>query len=30
MIASRNPLHALIAIKSGDEYMKQGRRTEAS
>jgi hypothetical protein len=30
MIASRHPLHALIAIKSGDEYIKQGRRTEAS
>jgi hypothetical protein len=30
MIASRHPLHALIAIKSGDEYINQGRRTEAS
>ncbi len=30
MIATRHPAHALIAIKSGDEYLKQGRRTEAS
>jgi len=30
MIATRHPLHALIAIKSGDEYLKQGRRTAAS
>lgn len=28
MIASRHPRHALIAIKSGDEYSRQGRRTE--
>lgn len=27
MIASRDPRHALIAIRSGDEYRKQGRRT---
>jgi hypothetical protein len=26
MIASRHPRHALIAIQSGDEYRKQGRR----
>ena len=29
MIATRHPRHALIAIQSGDEYRKQGRRTEA-
>jgi hypothetical protein len=28
MIATRHPRHALIAIQSGDEYRKQGRRTE--
>ena len=28
MIASRHPRHALIAIQSGDEFRKQGRRTE--
>lgn len=27
MINSRHPRHALIALKSGDEYRKQGRRT---
>ncbi len=27
MIASRHPRHALIAIQSGDEFRKQGRRT---
>jgi hypothetical protein len=26
MIASRHPRHALIAMQSGDEYRKQGRR----
>ena len=30
MIASRHPRHALIAIESGDEYRKQGRRTRPS
>jgi hypothetical protein len=30
MIVSRHPRHALIAIQSGDEFRKQGRRTEAS
>jgi hypothetical protein len=30
MIASRHPRHALIAIRSGDEYRKQGRRVLAS
>jgi hypothetical protein len=30
MIASRHPRHALIAIQSGDEYRKQGRRVLAS
>lgn len=30
MIATRHPRHALIAIQSGDEYRKQGRRTEVS
>lgn len=30
MIAGRHPLHALIAITSGDEYTQQGRRTQAS
>jgi hypothetical protein len=29
MIASRHPRHALIAILSGDEYRKQGRRAPA-
>jgi hypothetical protein len=29
MIATRHPRHALIAIQSGDEFRKQGRRTEA-
>jgi hypothetical protein len=29
MINSRHPRHALIAIRSGDEYRKQGRRTVA-
>ena len=29
MIASRHPRHALIAILSGDEYRKQGRRALA-
>ena len=29
MIAARHPRHALIAIQSGDEFRKQGRRTEA-
>jgi hypothetical protein len=29
MINSRHPRHALIAIKSGDEYRKQGRRALA-
>jgi hypothetical protein len=29
MIAARHPRHALITIQSGDEYRKQGRRTEA-
>jgi hypothetical protein len=28
MIATRHPRHALIAIQSGDEYRKQGRRSE--
>jgi hypothetical protein len=28
MIAARHPRHALIAIQSGDEFRKQGRRTE--
>jgi hypothetical protein len=28
MIATRHPRHALIAIQSGDEFRKQGRRTE--
>jgi len=28
MIASRHPRHALIAIQSGDEYRKQGRRAQ--
>ncbi|HSB58429.1 MAG TPA: hypothetical protein VLD66_02395, partial [Methyloceanibacter sp.] len=28
MIASRHPRHALIAIQSGDEYGKQGRRAQ--
>ncbi len=27
MIQSRHPRHALIAIKSGDKYRRQGRRT---
>jgi hypothetical protein len=30
MIASRHPRHALIAIQSGDEFRKQGRRTNVS
>jgi hypothetical protein len=30
MIASRHPRHALIAIQSGDEYRKQGRRADVS
>jgi hypothetical protein len=30
MIAARHPRHALIAIQSGDEFSKQGRRTTAS
>jgi hypothetical protein len=30
MIATRHPRHALIAIQSGDEFRKQGRRTEVS
>jgi hypothetical protein len=30
MIAARHPRHALIAIQSGDEFRKQGCRTEAS
>jgi hypothetical protein len=30
MIASRHPRHALIAIQSGDEYLKQGRRARVS
>ena len=30
MIASRHPRHALIAIQSGDEYWKQGRRVLAN
>lgn len=30
MIKSRDPRHALIAIRSGDEYRKQGRKTLAS
>jgi hypothetical protein len=30
MIATRHPRHALIAIQSGDEFRKQGRRSEAS
>jgi hypothetical protein len=30
MIAARHPRHALIAIQSGDEYRKQGRRTAVS
>ena len=30
MIAARHPRHALIAIQSGDEFRKQGRRTEVS
>ena len=30
MIAARHPRHALIAIRSGDEFDRQGRRTEAS
>ena len=29
VIAARHPRHALIAIQSGDEFRKQGRRTEA-
>jgi hypothetical protein len=29
MINSRHPRHALIAIRSGDQYRKQGRRTVA-
>ena len=29
MIASRHPRHALIAIQSGDEYRRAGRRTLA-
>ena len=29
VIASRHPRHALIAIQSGDEFRKQGRRTES-
>ena len=28
MIATRHPRHALIAIQSGDEFRKQGRRSE--
>jgi hypothetical protein len=30
MIATRHPRHALIAIQSGDEFRKQGRRSEVS
>jgi len=30
MIKSRDPRHALIAIRSGDEYRKQGRKALAS
>ena len=30
MIASRHPRNALIAIRSGDEYLKQGRRLALS
>ena len=30
MITARHPRHALIAIRSGDEFDRQGRRTEAS
>jgi len=30
MIAARHPRHALIAIQSGDEFRKHGRRTEVS
>lgn len=30
MIGSRHPRHALIAIRSGDEYRKQGRKMLAS
>jgi hypothetical protein len=30
MIQSRHPSHALIAIRSGDEYRKQGRKTLAA
>ena len=29
VIAARHPRHALIAIQSGDEFRKQGRRTES-
>jgi hypothetical protein len=30
MIATRHPRQALIAIQSGDEFRKQGRRSEVS